>query len=168
MQQKSGLSGEKINMPLKEIKGLFPNLNATRDTITSEINPNYNCIAWTLGETQTWWEPWGGLILPSAFPPYQWPDNLPHDRTVDTYIDFYRAHGFEVCDSEQRENGYQKIVLYENNGEVQHAARQLPDGLWTSKLGEQEDIQHRLRDIEGSGEYRFGTASVFLKRKIGS
>jgi hypothetical protein len=30
-----------------------------------------------------------------------------------------------------------------------HAARQLPTGHWTSKLGESEDIEHRLHDLEG-------------------
>ena len=164
MLRKSGLSGENKNMPLKEIKGLFPNLNATGETITSKIDPNYNCIAWAFGDTENWWEPWG-LILPSAFPPYRWPDNLAHDNTLDTYIDFYRAHGFQVSDSEEYEDGYEKIALYVNKDEVCHAARQLRDGIWTSKLGDKEDIKHGLRDLEGSGEFRYGFVSAFMKRK---
>lgn len=30
-----------------------------------------------------------------------------------------------------------------------HAARQLPNGRWTSKCGQAEDIEHDLRDLEG-------------------
>jgi hypothetical protein len=36
------------------------------------------------------------------------------------------------------------------DGTPTHAARQLPDGTWTSKLGISEDIQHALDDLAGA------------------
>lgn len=44
-------------------------------------------------------------------------------------------------------------------------ARQLPSGLWTSKLGEMEDIEHTLRGLKGD---IYGAATGFLKRPANS
>jgi hypothetical protein len=44
---------------------------------------------------------------------------------------------------------------------AKHAARQLPSGRWTSKIGVLEDIEHSLRDLEGD---EYGTATVLMKR----
>jgi hypothetical protein len=42
------------------------------------------------------------------------------------------------------ELGYEKVALYaDGNGEWTHAARQLADGWWTSKLGPDEDILYQ-------------------------
>lgn len=51
--------------------------------------------------------------------------------------------GYEKCADDSLEDGFEKIALYASPaGEPKHAARQLPDGMWTSKLGPQEDISH--------------------------
>ena len=42
-------------------------------------------------------------------------------------------------------------------------ARQLPSGLWTSKLGESEDIEHQVEGLEGSS---YGNVLVYLCREI--
>ena len=42
-----------------------------------------------------------------------------------------------------------------------HAARQLASGLWTSKLGHSEDIEHDLRALEGD---TYGMVALLLKR----
>jgi hypothetical protein len=46
-------------------------------------------------------------------------------------------------------------------GSPTHAARQLDNGRWTSKLGELEDIEHSLRDLEGAA---YGTVVQVMKR----
>jgi len=46
-----------------------------------------------------------------------------------------------------------------------HAARQLENGRWTSKLGELEDIEHDLHHL-ASGAY--GAVVQILKRPAGS
>ena len=42
--------------------------------------------------------------------------------------------------------GVRKVVLYADGNEWTHAARQLPSGRWTSKLGDYEDIEHDTLD----------------------
>jgi hypothetical protein len=42
-----------------------------------------------------------------------------------------------------------------------HAAWQLGSGRWTSKLGELEDIEHALRDLEGT---EYGAVALVMKR----
>jgi hypothetical protein len=44
-----------------------------------------------------------------------------------------------------------------------HAARQLPGGRWTSKLGNREDIEHDLNAVSGEA---YGTVVMVLKRPI--
>jgi hypothetical protein len=60
----------------------------------------------------------------------------------------------------------QRIVIAlfaDKNDFPLHAARQLPSGRWTSKLGELEDIEHGLRDLEGDA---YGTVVLIMKRPI--
>jgi hypothetical protein len=56
-----------------------------------------------------------------------------------------------------------KVALYmTSDGEISHAARQLPSGRWTSKLGAYEDIEHNtLAAIEGDA---YGMVAQILKR----
>ena len=57
-------------------------------------------------------------------------------------VSLFEMLGYAVCDSDAREPGYDKVALYALEGQWQHAARQLEDGQWTSKLGPFEDITH--------------------------
>jgi hypothetical protein len=48
------------------------------------------------------------------------------------------------------EHGLQKIALYALFGEPTHAARLMPNGFWTSKLGGAIDITHNnLAELTG-------------------
>jgi hypothetical protein len=120
----------------------------------------YNCIAWAAGKTDAWWWPIEGD--PCAF----WP--IPIDPidpvTLDQFIRAFESERFEVCDDDRFENGFEKVAIYlDGNGEPTHAARMLPSGIWTSKLGRGEDIEHKtLRVVEGKG---YGKAQKFLKRE---
>jgi hypothetical protein len=59
---------------------------------------------------------------------------------------------------------YQKIAIYiDVSGTPTHAARQLPNGKWTSKLGWLEDIEHELDGLTGD---RYGCVAQILKRPI--
>jgi hypothetical protein len=51
------------------------------------------------------------------------------------------------------------------DGEPTHAARQLPNGKWTSKLGRWQDIEYELDGLVGK---MYGTVTVnqILKRAI--
>jgi hypothetical protein len=65
------------------------------------------------------------------------------------------------------EAGFEKIAIYvDGDGVPTHAARQLSDGAWTSKLGEWEDIRHlTLEAMEDDGlGLGYGKVSLILKR----
>jgi hypothetical protein len=50
-------------------------------------------------------------------------------------------------------------------GEPTHAAKQLPDGRWKSKLGDFEDIEHNtVKAVED--DYCYGTVVQYMKRPI--
>ena len=49
-----------------------------------------------------------------------------------------------------------------STGAPTHAAWQRPDGRWTSKLGDNEDIIHDK--LDGLAGPKYGTVTVFLKR----
>ncbi len=54
------------------------------------------------------------------------------------------------------------MAIYEQGGETQHMARQLPSGHWTSKLGDLDDIEHDLSALEG---IEYGRVAMILARK---
>ena len=68
-----------------------------------------------------------------------------------------------MCNSIAYEEGFEKVAIYiDTHGKPTHAARQLSSGIWTSKLGQLEDIEHsKLDDITGS---QYGSVGVILKR----
>ncbi len=60
--------------------------------------------------------------------------------------------GFAECDTDRFETGFEKIAIFATRLESPtHVARQLPDGTWTSKLGEFEDIEHPTLRVLGRG-----------------
>jgi hypothetical protein len=65
---------------------------------------------------------------------------------------------------------FEKIALYaDKNGLPSHAARQLPSGTWTSKLGPMEDIEHlmleALEDAAGTTS-AYGKVALIVRRPI--
>ncbi|MBI1902313.1 MAG: hypothetical protein HYS13_14530 [Planctomycetia bacterium] len=131
---------------------LFPNLKSDY-TCTSPPDERYNCIAWAAGVTDEWWDPVDGV----------WPDELPNDDSLVTLVKLYEGIGFDLCADGDLEAGFEKIPLYGMEGVYEHAARQLPNGRWTSKLGPDDDIEHPRADSLAGDHY--GPVVHFLKRK---
>lgn len=157
-------------MSRKILKGLFPNLQYNSNTITSDPDINYNCVAWVLHCKTKWIDTWEFLIPPPP-PVYIWPKGLPRDSLPETYIDLFKIHGFEETDKTdgtKYEEGNEKIVLYTHKGEFRHVALLLPNNLWSSKLGEIVDIQHRLKELYNDlpYPYNYGEVSIFMRRNI--
>ena len=76
----------------------------------------------------------------------------------------YETRGFFVCETADVEDDLEKIAIYTtSDGKPQHVARQLLNGLWTSKLGRLEDIEHQLSGLEGK---LYGSPEVFMARSI--
>ncbi len=139
-----------------ELEFLFPNLVLDGYRITSPETTAYNCIAWAAELQDDWW--W-----PDSRGLHFWPAGIPRLETIEAFLAAFALLGYFQCFSHQQEDGYQKIAIYCLDGKPQHAARQIPTGLWSSKLGKFVDIEHSLRGLEG---LLYGAAAIFLKRPI--
>jgi hypothetical protein len=139
-----------------DLESLFPGLIGADYRITSSVAQVYNCIAWAAGDIDRWW--W-----PDVSKKRYWPAGVTRLETVASFQEAFGSLGFIVCENEDLEAGVEKIALFVDNDGPQHAARQLPDGRWTSKLGELEDIQHPLHALEGA---EYGKVVVVLSRRV--
>jgi hypothetical protein len=120
-----------ISQVSEDLEKLFPALAGDGYAISSPETSAYNCIAWALGEYHRWWEP--GVY---------WPIHAGDDLAA--LVSLFAHLGFVPGENEALEPGYEKVALYADEfDEWTHAARQLPDGWWTSKLGQGVDIRHR-------------------------
>lgn len=118
----------------------FPGLRNGEYRITSPVDLRYNCFAWVLGENHRWWEPSADGY---------WPENADEGFGVESFASLLKQMGFAPCENRDLESGATKIALFAADGEITHAARQLENGRWTSKLGSDVDIEHNLLAIEG-------------------
>lgn len=131
----------------------------TSPRTTSPRVIHYNCIAWAAGDTTRPWWPAPGHYWPRGIAP-----------TTPTVLSFIIAFGHEAgyapCNNSALEPGVEKVALYGYSQlEVTHAARQLPSGVWTSKLGRHVDIEHRsLSALEGPAP-AYGTVIQILARR---
>ena len=137
------------------VRALFPKLNDYNHQKTSPKSSKYNCFAWATGHDDRWVDPYNRRFWLGA------------DGSVDGVISHFAAFGYEECHNIDLDPEYEKVVIYakHENG-VQsptHAARQLPTGWWTSKLGPNEDIEHSDPSDLNSNDY--GEPICFMRRK---
>lgn len=138
-------------------RGAFPGLTDQNHRITSPPTPAYNCIAWSVEDTERWWQP--GVYWP--IPAVQ------EDFGLGDFVQALRSIGFEECDDGTLEEGYDKVALYGNGSFLYtHAARQLRTRKWTSKLGRSEDIEHDAPEDLAGGVY--GQVHQYMRRPIPS
>jgi len=140
---------------MTRLPDLFPGLATNGHEITSPATTDYNCIAWAAGDTSAWWEP-------DAMGLYFWPLGARREMTVDAYAEAFSSLGYEPCERADLERGFEKVALYSRAGGPTHAARQLADGRWTSKLGQLEDIAHA--NLGGLSGDVYGTPTLILRR----
>ena len=92
-----------------------------------------------------------------------WPPNIAREETVDAFVRAYGTLGYVCCASGDLEANAEKIVIYcDGEGTPTHAALQLRDGRWTSKMGGFEDIEHATPDVLTGP--RYGRPSVYMGR----
>src|SRR5579871_4456795 len=140
---------------MERLEALFPRLCGTAYRITSPASDVYNCIAWAAGDTARWW--WPGDPTRTY-----WPDGVPRLETLAAFRDAFATLDYDACEQADPETGFEKIALFADaEGRPTHAARQLSDGTWTSKLGLSEDIQHGLADLVGDV---YGSVVLILNR----
>lgn len=137
----------------------FPNLTAANHHVTSPATSAYNCIAWAAGLSDEPW--WPADDLDVAY----WPASVPQEVTLAAFVAAFRTIDYEPCPDGTAEPGYEKVTIYARGGVPTHAARRLSgllsDEWWTSKLGQDQDIVHRLDALDGPV---YGSPAVFLRR----
>jgi hypothetical protein len=138
------------------LEQLFPGLRATPHLITSPRTRLYNCIAWAAGDDANWWWPTNAAGDALRY----WPVGGPREETLTAFATL----DFTECANEFLETDFEKVALFvDARGAPSHAARQLPTGLWTSKLGQWEDIEHELHALKGE---IYGAVAMLLKRAL--
>lgn len=134
------------------VRERYPNLNPVGYEWTSEPDIEYNCIAWAAGKNDENWQYTRG---------YYWPATR-RTAAIEALVEVYTNEGYELCDDSSLEEGYVKMALYARNRLWTHAARQLPDGRWTSKLGMDDDITHATPECLNCLQY--GEVYCFMRR----
>jgi hypothetical protein len=123
----------------------------------SPRNKGYNCFAWAARDSDSCWDP------PGLADWTYWPEGVPTWESLENYRRAYATVGFVDCDDGALEEGVEKIAIFvDTEGSPIHAARQLPNGRWTSKLGKGIDIEHDFDALEG--DPAIGDFACFLKR----
>ena len=148
-------------MPLEPYKEFhFPNLSRDEYLVTSPESDRHNCIAWAAGDSSRRWWP--------DTPDYYWPDTAPLEETLESFRAVFEVMGYGDCSTGELEPDFEKVAIFvDSDGVPTHAARQLDDGAWTSKLGDWEDIKHdSLNALENAPfmNSMYGTVSRFMRR----
>jgi hypothetical protein len=130
----------------------FPNISNVLSKKTSEKSERYNCIAWAFEDTRKVWWPSRRTY---------WPLNILGLTVSSAFESWFKSDGWEECENADFEPGFKKIALYGLGGQPTHAARQLPTGLWTSKLGQDIDLSHTLNDLIGP---QYGAPMKFYRK----
>jgi hypothetical protein len=139
-----------------KLKSIFPSLTDDNFRITSSDTNTYNCLAWVIDEDSYRVDPLSG----------RWGTGVVRTPTIEALMEVYEEHGFEECTDDSIEKGYVKIAIYAEpmTGRITHAAKQCPDGSWTSKLGDLQDINHDTPEVLQGGGY--GTVQRYMRKRL--
>lgn len=142
---------------------LFRGLRNAQWDIKSKADINYNCIAWSAGEKHRRWDlsDHPGTHLPSY-----WPEGVKKSEGIAYLIAAMMKEGFVVCEREEAvtyDPEFDTIVVYERDAKWEHAARLLHNGMWSSKIGYFNDIQHDSPEAIAGRDY--GHPFKYMKRR---
>jgi hypothetical protein len=116
---------------------------------------DYNCIAFAADVQDEWW--W-----PDQNGDASWP--IPNrEETLQCFVQAFESLGYKKCWFGIRQRRFERIAIYANQGVPTHAAKQLQDGRWKSKLGPWEDIEHNT--TKAVEEYSYGKVVLYMKRR---
>ncbi len=90
------------------------------------------------------------------------------DSSIASLVHAYATKGYEVCSEDGRtfDPDFDKIVLYvqvwgsERRG--MHAAKLMPNGMWSSKIGSLHDIEHPTPEDVIHRDY--GVPEVYMRK----
>ncbi len=137
--------------------GAFPNLASEGFSIVGEPSGAYNCIAYAAGDTSKWWWPDGVSY---------WPPWAAETELIESLKEAFAGLGYQQCDDGRTEGGYQKVALYEKIGKMKHAAIQMPNERWRSKLGQGPVIEHDSPQSLSGGMY--GSVTTYMRKELES
>lgn len=137
---------------LTDLVALFPKLATEPYVRTSDCTFDYNCFAYAAGDQTHRWEPG-----------FHWPDDLPKTPpTLAVLMRLFGKEGYARCTGGDLEVGFDKIAIYGKGNLATHAAKQLDDGQWSSKLGDLDDITHTLEGLVGD---LYGKPLRYMRRQ---
>ena len=112
-----------------EIESWFPNI-VGKDFKIFKTNGDFNCVAFSLDFYDKW------IWTNTEFWPY---DKIPRNSGLNGFKKLYEINGYEECDDDSLETGYEKIAFYSNGRYPMHACKQFGN-MWRSKLGPSPSI----------------------------
>ena len=137
---------------VRDLYDKFPNLENSPHIVESWPTSDYNCLAWVSGSTDDWLWPFDGYLS----------NNDPGESNPLTAIgEFIGSLGYVESVDGLLENGVEKIVVFVENGDPKHVAWQKENGMWTSKIGENVDMEHTLEGLAGG---IYGVPKLFFCR----
>lgn len=144
------------------MESVFEKLRPSEYEGRSPKDFTHNSVAWAMGMKDTrWW--------PATIGGYRWPKRLPREKpgqeTLANFIRAFKRLRYKVCPNKNcsLEEGVEKVAIYvKGNQNPTHVARQLPSGIWTSKIGDEEDIEHISPFVLEGASY--GKVAVVMKR----
>lgn len=114
----------------------------------------YNCVAYAAGDTS---QPW------SDEPEDYWPPEVARNPSITGLENLFRWLGFKKCRGSRLEADYHKVALYASKGLWTHAALQMPNGRWRSKLGNGVLIEHRT-PLSLTGDL-YGNVYLYMRKR---
>ena len=132
----------------------FPKLVDEEFEIICPASDRYNCVAYAAGDTG---QPW------SDEPEDYWPPQVARNPSIAGLENLFRWLGFKKCNGPKLEASYQKVALYASQGLWTHAALQMPNGRWRSKLGIGVLIEHRT-PLSVTGDL-YGNVYLCMRKK---
>jgi hypothetical protein len=147
-----------------KINGWFPNIINCEWSITGEETPVYNCIAWSVGETTTWYVDIEenkihstDIAIDNIYGIGNG-DGLMTNAELDA---FYQSKGYEVISNIDSAD----VLYYSNFHGAKKKDCSCGAGKWImfeSKCGEAEKIEHVRHQLNGS---TYGMPIRYYKRK---
>jgi len=135
----------------------IPGLSHGNYRVSSPATGRYNCIAFAADDTMRWW--W-----PDAEGDGYWPIGVAREETIEAFVQAFATLGYAPCADQTHTAGFDKVAIYADGKVPTHAAKQLADGRWISKLGDWEDIEHdTLESLEGRPFY--GKVALVMQRQ---
>src|SRR5579863_6609036 len=138
----------------------FPDLKESEYVVRSRRSLRYNCIAWAADDNSRWW--WPDPMGVGA-----WPRGVAREESLAAFQHAFAALGYRPCGLDiSLEEGFEKVAIFVDLGSPTHAAWQRPDGTWSSKMGQCEDIDHRRLDLfSGAPGKAYGGVRAIMKRR---